>query len=394
MRRSDLLIRAVSVIVFVAIVCYIGYSLVDSWVNPLKTVLAVSATAEDSIGVSGYVVRSETLLAGDGDNVVVLSEDGDKLAVGQAVAVKYMTDESFQRAGEISEIQQRISYIEDILNGSSAGRDSAWDSVIQLAYSVASGDLSSSEKAVRDVSLYVFSSSEETGDDALNTELADLNGQLSTLESQASSDTQEICTNISGVFSAATDGFEYVDLSDLSGLTPSSLEALFSSPQALEDDVLGKLVTDVVWYYAAVVGEDNAKKLSDGDIITVRLSELQDVSVTMEVVSIGHADSGKCVVVLSCDKELADLLGVRSMSADIVFKEYSGIRVPAEALHMDEDDNPYIYVMAGLQAHQVTVEIQGMSGAYYIVSSDDTMLYEGADIIVSANNLYDGKVVG
>ena len=236
MRRSDLLIRAVSVIVFIAIVCYIGYSVYDSLSNPLKTVLAVKGTAEDSVTVTGYVVRSETLLPDGGDNVVATCSEGEKLRVGETAAVRYLSDESFQRAGEISALNQQISYIEELLSGTTDEKDAAWKSVLGLSYSVASGDFSAAEEYAGDVGTTVFSGGMDMGEDALNAQLGELNSQLSALQAQADSDTEQITTDVSGVYSSSVDGFESVGPSALTNLTPSSLDELFTSP-ALPGDV-------------------------------------------------------------------------------------------------------------------------------------------------------------
>ena len=66
MRRSDTLIKAISVILLIAIVCYMGFHLADSLLNPLQTTLAVNSRVTSSAEVSGYVIRQEEALNATG----------------------------------------------------------------------------------------------------------------------------------------------------------------------------------------------------------------------------------------------------------------------------------------------------------------------------------------
>ena len=66
------------------------------------------------------------------------------------------------------------------------------------------------------------------------------------LQTASSSDTKYIYADFSGVFSSAVDGYEHVSPQDLKdGLTPSSLEMLFSTNDSVTSDVLGKIVSDI-----------------------------------------------------------------------------------------------------------------------------------------------------
>lgn len=92
-------------VAFIAIICYIGYYFIDSQTNPLKTVLAVSYTAEESEPTRGYAIRSETVLYGNSNTVALTVDDGDKVADGQVIATEYKSKEAIERVAEIRDTE-------------------------------------------------------------------------------------------------------------------------------------------------------------------------------------------------------------------------------------------------------------------------------------------------
>ena len=77
MKKTDTLIKIVSVLALIAIVCYIGYYIYDARTNPLRTVAAMEYTVTQTAETSGYAVRTEELLSGDKTRVAIVAEDGE-----------------------------------------------------------------------------------------------------------------------------------------------------------------------------------------------------------------------------------------------------------------------------------------------------------------------------
>ncbi|MFR6426407.1 MAG: hypothetical protein ACLUNO_13460 [Oscillospiraceae bacterium] len=51
--------------------------------------------------------------------------------------------------------------------------------------------------------------------------------------------------------------------------------------------------------------------------------------------------SGEVAVVFACNNALADTLAMRKATADVVYSEHTGLRVPLKAVHMDDDGQTY-----------------------------------------------------
>ena len=76
MQRSNTLIRVVFCLFLAAILAYFGFYIYRTFIHPLKTVQAVSATIADAVSADGYVVREERVLTAQG--VISPVEDGRK----------------------------------------------------------------------------------------------------------------------------------------------------------------------------------------------------------------------------------------------------------------------------------------------------------------------------
>ena len=97
MNKSDTLMKVVSGLVFLAMLAYLGFSFLQRMTDPVQTALTVRANMSDSSTMSGLVVRDELVLTGDAEYIDVVVEEGEKVSVGQTVAVIYGISAIFAR---------------------------------------------------------------------------------------------------------------------------------------------------------------------------------------------------------------------------------------------------------------------------------------------------------
>ena len=84
-----------------------------------------------------------------------------------------------------------------------------------------------------------------------------------------------------------------------------------------------------------------------------------------------------------------------AIAADVVFISYSGLRVPKEAVRV-QNGQVGVYVVEGNAAAWKPIVILHDNGESYVVELDKSStdnLWPGDEIIVGARNLYEGKVV-
>jgi len=116
----------------------------------------------------------------------------------------------------------------------------------------------------------------------------------------------------------------------------------------------------------------------------------------MLVERISRSEDGECVVLFSSDRGIHDVAPLRSIRADVVSGVVSGIRIPMDAIHLDDDNNTFIYLQTSGYAEKVEVDILKEIGDSYLVragAETGSPLRVDSIIIVKANNLYHGKVV-
>ena len=106
------------------------------------------------------------------------------------------------------------------------------------------------------------------------------------------------------------DGFEYLAPEDLEALTPRDLAELM----AAEPESAGtmKLVSGWRWYFAAALTQAEAARFSEGDKLRI---ELPGLEAEARVESIGEAELGRRVIVLSSAEALARSLELRVCEA-------------------------------------------------------------------------------
>ena len=393
MKRSDLLIRIISGVIFVALVFYIGYYFFDSRANSFKTVLATEYSIEDGIHTEGCFVKDETLLYGDTARTAAIAEEGEKLAAYDAYAVLYADSGAMERASKIRSLELEIQQVEALI-GTSAAKDRTSSAVLDFSYAVNSGDFSNLDEASMGVKTYILGENAEYGDEKLNERLSELKNELALVTSSAGSDTSVIVTDTPGTFSMAVDGFENISLDDAKKLTPEKIESVLNAESTKGSTALGKLITGTGWYYAAVVDADDTKEPKVGEEAELSFVSVFDEPVSLTVESIGPNHDGKCAVLFSGSKYFYKVAAARQSKAVIIFESYSGIKVPKEAVYKDEEGNDVVYVVTGLQASEKRIEILTEADGFYLVSGGgESELRLGDEMIVTKSEMHDGKVI-
>ena len=143
-----------------------------------------------------------------------------------------------------------------------------------------------------------------------------------------------------------------------------------------------------------------------------------DREIEMTVERIGDEEGGERLVVLSCDEYLSITTLLRHQNAQVIFHSYTGIRVPTGAVRVvtetipgsDGEDTEIsstaVYCRMGRLARLKPVEVLYQGEDYYLVQPDEDalsgmaesaresrLLRSGDEVIISASDLYDGKVI-
>lgn len=398
MKRTSLTMKIASAAVFLAVACYMAFSLINALSDPLRTTLAVSMAARESFRASGVIARSETVVLSPGGAVNVLAGTGEKIAAGGAIAEICSDASALSLLREAEELEGRIATLEGILASGgqpdklSLERDIR-EGVFSLVLDVRSGSLG--DVAGRLHSLEAKMLSTTGGGDELREKLASLRQRRIALGALPGSLTK-VLSPASGVFCPVTDGYEDLTPAALKAMTAEALAQLIGGSRSAPSGAVGRVASGPRWYFATVLSYEDAAKLKSGGYAEMIFGKYLGTGIEMYVESVGLVSGGKCAVVFSSNKNLADVLEARKQTVEIVYASYEGVRAPKKALHLDKDGKTCVFIVSGSVARLVEVSILYEADEYYIVesASDAYGLRAGDEIITSGRDLYDGKIVG
>ena len=388
-------------IVIVAIVVYL---ICSAWVgirDPYQFTVAYTDTMETSVDAAGWVVRSEQPVAGAEGVVQLKRGQGEKVAKGKEIAVVYQDETYVENQEELLQVKNDLSALQYATYSESpsgtALEDQMLSAMTSLRTAASSGNYSSLSEQTETYRKLVLRreyllSSEATA--AMTQAAADLQARYDDLQSYQSGATS-IKAQESGLFSSYVDGYETLLTPDkLDGLSPKDLAAFSQLTPSTDANVLGKLVTDSIWYYAVTVPGDCVTRFAVGDSVDVFFNSLSE-TFPMEVFQVGEVQEDQVVIVLRSSQDDDKAEDLRQESGRVIFYSSEGIRVPKEALRVSKDGERGVYQKARFRPVKILAEDENS----YLVKADPTdeedtrILRAGDEIVLASEELYDGKVV-
>ena len=419
MKNSSFGTKCLLLAVTLGVLAYFGIQGLQYLGDPLTTTLAYNYQVEEGMDLSGYVVRREQVLADEASGLLRLQRsEGEKVGAGGTVALVYADQASLDRQREIDELSGRIEQLQFAQEASLGSEVSLkldaqiMRSLLDYRAELAAGRLDNAEEHKTELKSlvlkrdYTYSDTED-----LSGQIAELQSQLKELKAQAASSVRAVKAPVSGVYSAVVDGYETVLTPGLlADMTPSQLNAL-QADETLTSQT-GKLILGDSWYYAVTMSADQAKALRDsGGTMTLRFAKGVEQDQTVTLYAVGPEEQGRVVVTFRGAYNMAQVTLLRRQSAQLIWRTVAGIRVPNEALRaantkVDQEGNRTtveslgVYCVVGMEARFKPVEVLYSGDGFVLVRStaasdqESLRLRPGDEIIISAKDLYDGKVVG
>lgn len=394
--------KILSAVVLCAVFLYFAVEIYRYWENPFSTTLTYDSAAEDSISLTGWVVRQEESFHADAATVTHPLGEGARAAAGQTIAVAYQSAGALNTVSEIETLELQLQQLEfahtTYLNADAALKldTTITGGILALRQRLAGGDYSAATDELASLKAAVlkrshtYSSAEEVLAD-----IAAVQSQLSALR-RTLSGAQYVAAPRPGTYSAVCDGYESVLTPEfLSSLTPSALQQV--SPGENSGNV-GKLIYGDTWYYAAVLDAQRAQVLRVGQVVTLRLAKGLERDIDAVVESISAPEGSQVALVLSCDEFLPQVTTLRRQAASLILRTYEGLRVPSATLRMNEDGVLGVYCVAGITARFKPVDVVYRGDGYTLVqptadASASATLRRGDEVIISAKHLENGVVV-
>ncbi len=403
-KRANITYTVISLVMMAALVIYLASYTRRMLSRPTDTVFAVRYSTEESFVANGYIVREEEVLTSAFELVEPLSGAGTKVARGEAVARAYTDDKAYETVQKIDELEQKLAQIEKTISTRTSSSDAAsldgqiYDQTIALSKTSNFDelyDLNAQAEELKNLMLrkeYLYGSAtglEDTRDS--------LKQEIKELKDSSGSTYATLTVERPGTFSSVVDGYEeHLNPAVLMAMSVEEFEQLDSLEVSVPGGAFGKLIDGVDWYFAAVVDTSNVEMLGIGDRVNVLFSGSFDKEVKMDVIRLENTEDGKCLMVLGCNKMLYAVAELRYQAVEISFGEFSGIRVPKEAVTISQEGVMGVFCVSGMTARFREIEIIGQTGEYYIIeenNEDPSSVRIGSEVIVTLKDIYDGKVL-
>lgn len=335
MKKTDTLIKVMTGCVLLAMMAYLSVYLVRRVLDPVQTALAVEASMSASSTMSGLVLRDELILRSDERYIDVVVDDGEKVGAGQTVAVAYSSEDALARATDLDTLSRQIGEVTAALESAevvTAGNreEMVYAAITDLSVAVRSGNLAGVDAQESALASLLFPSEEEN---ATEEYLAQLQQAYDSLAATAAGDTTAITVGQGGTFSTIIDGYEGVSVDYVTELGPSALRDLIDADRILPEDAFGKLIPSFRWYYAAIMNAEDAENLVPGRVVQMSFGRYYGEDLTAEVEYVGRAEGREQLVLFSMDRGFYEMLTVRSVSAEVIYTNYTGLRVPLTGLY-------------------------------------------------------------
>ena len=388
---------------------------------------ALLATVEDTVDAQGVLLFSESYVAGDG-TLGYLVDDGERVSAGTAVAEVYSDASQAGLRQQLTQINDQIELLQKSQNTTSAQLETLRKDRSAALYNLMDSlDRSNYEDTAGQKESYLLAQNKlwiVTGEVAnFSDQIASLVQQASNVQAQLGNPTQITAPQTGYFIRSSSSGRLNAGMEDILALNAVDLKAyLDSSPEIALDGCAGKIVSGFTWYYAGICTAKQGEKLlgSDGKplkaSVQIRFPGQVETPLKAKVTEVTlDEESGLARFVLSCETINGDVFRLNKADAQIIIGESTGLRIRASAVHYLKDDGseaegqgenyiPGVYVKYGNLARFCKIDPvdadhpQVTDGDYLIVlpsgtagSVSQVRLYD--EIIVSGQNLYDGKLL-
>ena len=382
MKQGTSVNRIVMLLLFAAIVIYLGGAVWKGLRDPYPTVPVYEYAVEDTVETTGYLVRREQVLNGSLGIVRLTPGEGEKVAAGATVALLYADQLSLERSDRLTLLENEVEQLTAAIEAAGKGdpNDHSGENVLNamtaLRASVEKGDLTHLESQSTAFKSAVYQTAQHVG---------------------------RVEAERSGVFSGQVDGYENLLSPDnMELLTPSILRALDDNAQPVEATALGKLITDSTWYFVCPMTVSDAQRCTVGMKVPVRFSRDWSGQVSMTVERIGAEENGQVPVILSSNRCLSETTLLRRQTVELIFAQRPGLRVPTTAVRI-EDGQSVVYVQVGVTAEKKPVTILAQGDDYTLVEplvpedASETQkkkaLRSGDAVITAGEKIWDGMVL-
>ncbi|MGN0576759.1 MAG: HlyD family efflux transporter periplasmic adaptor subunit [Ruminococcus sp.] len=384
------ILRNIVLVLFLIIFASIIYNLKNRE-SPTESALMAEASA--SVEFRGVFIREEQPVNFSGIGSLSYSvPDGGKLGSGSVIAQVYENDSQIIVNREIEQLENQLAILNKIQNPGtlesaqpaslSKNIESAYRNLIYICDTKDYSDVNSeAEELLVLLSTYQMVTDEITD---FNTEINGISSRLAELKASNAAPVETITSDRPAYFVSYCDGYENTLTEEsLDSITVEQLKGITDSKQN-DPTVVGKLIDGYQWYLAGII--DNSNKLYQiGENVQLRFESASE-TFDAEIIDVrDEGDPAESIIIVSCNQFNYDLVQHRCKQVELIKGDYSGLKVPREAIRFKPFEQTEIDTELGMET-TVTKNYKGV----YVLKGEQVefkkidVIYEGSDYVLSA----------
>lgn len=406
------------------VVVWGSYHFIQYKKSDIKTEAVLEYTASDTLTGRGIVFRTEQPLAKTQSGLMnYLHDDASHVALEESVAEFYSTnvdDSSIRRMRELEDEIKMLTQAENknINNISSADaiNREIRDQLGSISWMTSTGKYSSLEAKKKELTSLInrrHIATEKVED--YSQRIAVLEQEYELLKNRTGAhDAMVERAPVAGYFSKEVDGLETVLTPErMKTMSISDFEQYIQTEPETKTGNVGKIVTSHKWHLAVAMPAHQAEGVKKFTTVSLYFEQLLDPvpATVLEVRQENYNDTA--IIILTSDIMTEDVINLRVVDVDISFGRHAGLRIDAEALRFQKDENGELVrdengdLIRGvyiLDNHQVKFRILNpvyenvdyvISRANSINPKDSSLLYVRLfdQVIIEGADLYEGKII-
>lgn len=362
------------------------------------TETAIVYSSAEKVTFKGIYVRNETVVTSNANGVLSYPNiDGSKIAKDSVVAYVYKTENDIFINQQIAKLKEEVALLEKEQNPGTTdvAQPEFISSLIDEKYQtittlIAKNDLTALAEERKNfqslLGIYQIVINEETD---YNDRIDSLNKEIAELQKRQNQPVDTITVPDSGYFISYVDGYEsLLDPDNISSITADDIKEIIENdgydPSKVSKKAVGKIVDGYKWNLIGLVNIDDAV-FQVGHDVTVKLSSTPD-SVSAKIEDIIETDDPEeSIVILSCEKLNYNLVQCRTERIELILNDYSGIKVPREAIRFNKKNEKGVYILQGQRIAFKKLDIIFECDEYLLskITSDNEYVSVYDDIILN-----------
>ena len=383
---NSITVKVLGIALSVFILIMVGSQIVFNINNSHDTEEAVLYTVNENISFKGMFLRDERVIKYDntaGGVMNYLYDDGLKVSENSAIAKVYSNEDQIYYRNRLSRLKSVLS---DLKRSQSPGttnyvqaetlKSKIEGHYLNVANMIQRKDYSSvsdeSDDLLYTMNIYNIVTG-TTGD--FKPAIRQIKAEINELKTKIEDPVESIKSNESGYFVKSVDGYETsVEFDDVENMSTDELQRLFDIKPDVPENAVGKLLKSYEWKFLGIIKNTNKFLINDG--LSIRFNSSNKIyGVTVDSIKpIDGTDNS--IVILSCNELDDTVLNNRFDNAELIFDEYTGIKIPREAIRF-QGEQKGVYVMLGQDITFKKVDV----------------IYEGDDYVLSKNTSNDSYLL-